>query len=66
MENFWESVNLMLFVYALAAGVSLAVAWIIKVLFKVIRLKETRAAANASASDEASDEAEKTVAEGTS
>ncbi len=65
MENFWESVNLMIFVYALAAVISLAVAWIIKLLFGVIRLKEKRAAANSSAPGEASTEAEKSVAEGT-
>jgi len=65
MENFWESVNLMIFVYALAAVISLAVAWIIKLLFGVIRLKEKRAAANSPAPDEASTEAEKSVAEGT-
>ncbi len=66
MENFWESVNLMLFVYALAAIVSLAVAWIIKLLFGVIRMKEKRAAANAPAPDESSTDGDKTVAEGTS
>ncbi|MDP7101519.1 MAG: hypothetical protein QF503_10260 [Rhodospirillales bacterium] len=65
MENFWESVKLMIFVYALAAVISLAVAWIIKLLFGVIRLKEKRTAANSPAPDEASTEAEKSVAEGT-
>ena len=66
MENFWQSVNLMIFVYALAAVVSLAVAWIIKLLFGVIHMKEKRAAANGPASDEGSADSDKAAAEGSS
>ncbi len=43
MENFWEAVNMMFFIYALAAVVSLAVAWSIKVVFAVFRTKEKTA-----------------------
>ena len=49
MENFAESVKLMLFVYALAAAVSLAVAWSIKLLFAGFQWKKARAAARATA-----------------
>ncbi len=49
MESFWGSVKLMLFVYALAAVVSFAVAWIIKLIFAGIRLQGTRAGARAEA-----------------
>ena len=43
MENFWEAVNLMFFIYALAAVVSLVVAWSIKVVFAVFRTKNDSA-----------------------
>ena len=43
-ETFGESVKLMLFVYALAAAVSLAVAWSIKILFAVFQKYQARAA----------------------
>ena len=49
MESFWGSVKLMLFVYALTAVVSFAVAWVIKLIFAGIRLQGTRAEARASA-----------------
>lgn len=49
MESFWGSVKLMLFVYALTAVVSFAVAWIIKLIFAGIRLQGTRAGARAEA-----------------
>ncbi len=49
MESFWGSVQLMFFVYALAAVVSFAVAWIIKLIFAGIRLQGTRAGARAEA-----------------
>ncbi|MBT3991506.1 MAG: hypothetical protein HN884_03385 [Rhodospirillaceae bacterium] len=51
MENFWESVNLMFFVYGLAALISIVVAWSIKLIFGVIGMKEKRAAANGPAPD---------------
>lgn len=66
MENFWESVKLMIFVYALAALVSLMVAWVIKLMFGVIRLRERRARAKNPAPDEASADSEKGIAQGTS
>ena len=43
MESFWGSVKLMLFIYALAAVISLIMAWMIKYLFVVIRMQSTRA-----------------------
>ncbi len=53
MENFAESVKLMLFVYALAAAVSLAVAWTIKILFAVFQKYQARGAtADAAAENE--------------
>lgn len=45
MESFWGAVKLMLFVYALAAAISLAVAWIIKLIFAGIRRQGMRSAA---------------------
>lgn len=49
MESFWGSVKLMLFVYALAAVVSLTVAWSIKMIFAGVKMQKARAAARASA-----------------
>lgn len=49
MDDFWGSVKLMLFVYALAAAVSLGVAWSIKMIFKGVRMQKTRAEARAAA-----------------
>ena len=43
MEGFWDSVKLMLFVYALAAAVSFTVAWIIKLIFAGIQKQKARA-----------------------
>ena len=43
METFWGSVKLMLFIYALAAVISLIIAWMIKYLFVVIRMQSNRA-----------------------
>lgn len=40
MEKFWDSVYLMFFIYALAAVVSLVVAWSIKLVFAVIHSRE--------------------------
>ena len=45
MESFWGSVNLMLFIYALAAAISLITAWMIKYIFVVIRMQKSRAEA---------------------
>ena len=43
METFGGSVKLMLFIYALAAVISLIIAWMIKYLFVVIRMQSNRA-----------------------
>ena len=53
MENFWDSVKLMLFVYALAAVISLLVAGVIKLIFTGIRMREARAGARPGALAEA-------------
>ena len=42
MEYFWGSVKLMLFTYALAAVISLLMAWIMKYIFVVIRNHKNR------------------------
>jgi hypothetical protein len=47
MESFWGAVKIMLFVYALAAVISMAVAGIIRLIFAGIRMQGTRAAAQA-------------------
>jgi hypothetical protein len=49
MESFWGSVKLMLFIYALAAAISLITAWMIKYIFVVIRMQKSRADARKSA-----------------
>lgn len=51
IETFWDSVKLMLFVYALAAVVSLIVAWIIKMVFSGIRMRKARADSGIGAPD---------------
>ena len=43
MEFFGGSVKLMLFIYALAAVISLIIAWLMKYLFVVIRMQSNRA-----------------------
>ena len=43
MEYFWGSVKLMLFVYALAAVISLIMAWMIKLIFVAIQAQKSRA-----------------------
>lgn len=53
MAKFWDSVVLMLFIYALAAVVSYFVAWVIKMIFIVIQRRNARAAARAAAQAEA-------------
>ncbi len=45
MESFWGSVELMVFVYALAAVVSFLVAWVIKLIFAGIKMQKARAEA---------------------
>jgi hypothetical protein len=49
MESFWGAVKLMLFVYALAAAISLVTAWVIKHIFTAIRMQNARATARKSA-----------------
>ena len=43
MEYFWGSVKIMLFVYALAAVISLIMAWMIKLIFVGIQRQKNRA-----------------------
>jgi len=43
MESVWGAVKLMLFIYALAAAISLITAWVIKYIFIVIRMQKSRA-----------------------
>ena len=49
MESFWGSVELMVFVYALAAVVSYLVAWVLKLLYALIEKNKARAEARAAA-----------------
>lgn len=63
MESFWGSVKLMFFVYALAAVISLAVAWIIKLIFAGIRMQGNRAGARAEARAKSSPETGNAAAE---
>ena len=49
MESFWGSVELMVFIYALAAVVSYLVAWVIKLLYNAIERNKARADARAQA-----------------
>ncbi len=49
MESFWGSVELMVFVYALAAVVSYLVAWVLKLLYGAIEKNKARAEARAEA-----------------
>ncbi len=49
MESFWDSVEIMVFVYALAAVVSYMVAWILKLLYAAIKKNKARAEARAEA-----------------
>ena len=43
MESFWGSIELMVFIYALAAIVSYLVAWILKLLYTTIKKNKARA-----------------------
>ena len=45
MESFWGSIELMVFIYALAAIVSYLVAWILKLLYITIEKNKARAEA---------------------
>lgn len=49
MESFWDSVQLMVFIYALAAVVSFGMAGIIKLIFAGIQLQKVRADARTDA-----------------
>jgi acid phosphatase family membrane protein YuiD len=53
LESFWGSVEIMFFVYALAAVVSFLVAWVIKLIFAVIQKRKARADARAEAGNAA-------------
>ena len=44
METVGGSIQLMFFIYALAAAISLATAWIIKLIFFAIRIQKKRSA----------------------
>lgn len=44
LDYFWGSVKVMLIVYALAALISMLVAWVIQLLFGVIRRQRTAVA----------------------
>jgi len=52
MQGFWNSVELMAFVYVLAAVVSFAMAGIIKLIFVGVQLQKTRTAAHSDAPDD--------------
>ena len=58
MESFWGSVELMIFVYVLAAVVSYLVAWILKTLYTVIEKNKARATARAEAATAAAEGAD--------
>ena len=58
MESFWGSIELMVFIYALAAIVSYLVAWILKLLYTTIEKNKARAEAVAEAMSGASEKAD--------
>lgn len=58
MESFWGSIELMVFIYALAAIVSYLVAWILKLLYTTIKKNKARAEAVAEAVSGASEKAD--------
>jgi len=58
MESFWGSIELMVFIYALAAIVSYLVAWILKLLYITIKKNRARAEAVAEAVSGASEKAD--------
>ena len=55
IETFWEAVKLMAFVYALAAVVSLMVAWVIKLVFSGIQMQKARAESGPKSANDATD-----------
>ena len=61
MQSVGGAVQIMLFVYALAAVVSLAMAWIIKLIFAAVKMQKARAdgrtaaAAGAASAEDAPD-----------
>jgi len=65
MESFWGSVKLMLFIYALAAAISLITAWVIKYIFVVIRMQKSHADARNSAKSGSSPTQEGAAPKGT-
>ncbi|MAF47527.1 MAG: hypothetical protein QGH73_01135 [Rhodospirillales bacterium] len=59
METVWGAVKLMFFVYALAAAISLIIAWIIKMIFAAVQAQKVRAEArNGAAADPTPDAAD--------
>ena len=58
MESFWGSIELMVFIYALAAIVSYLVAWILKLLYTTIKKNKARAEDVAEAVSGASEKAD--------
>ena len=58
MESFWDSVVLMVFIYALAAIVSYLVACILKLLYIAIAKNKARADARAEAASGAPERAD--------
>jgi hypothetical protein len=66
METFGGAVQLMLFVYAVAAVIAFITAWIIKLIFFVIQRRNGRAAAHRGAKHKSSATPAKAHAKGTS
>ncbi|NQV55258.1 MAG: hypothetical protein HQ503_05310 [Rhodospirillales bacterium] len=65
METLSESIKLMFFVYALAAAISLVIAWIIKLIFAGIQMRKARAGKPGDGQTDASNEATDTTPERT-
>ena len=58
MESFWGSIELMVFIYALAAIVAYLVAWILKLLYTAIEKNKARAETVAEAVSGSSEKAD--------
>jgi len=58
MESFWGSIELMVFIYALAAIVSYLVAWVLKLLYIAIEKNKARAETVAEAVSGSSEKAD--------
>ena len=58
MESFWGSIELMVFIYALAAIVSYLVAWVLKLLYTAIEKNKARAETVAEAVSGSSEKAD--------